>query len=236
MLVPETMLNLLLTRQYHITLIGRIVEALASLAYLTPFRNGDTFLKQMLESITNKIPDPTPEKPAQPGGIGMAVAFDWGLTTQILVTPLVTLILGGSGGTKSSSTGPTVNPLVSILISYPVAILLAIFGEGVRRGWRWTRPIQIGANTLGFLGGIATLFGVVQGARRGNYWPVATTTILLIFSPLIAWRLSRPETGRWFATVSSAEARKRHGGLWPFFIAGYAIIGGVLQALAVFNR
>jgi hypothetical protein len=55
---------------------------------------------------------------------------------------------------------------------------------------------------------------------------------LLIFSPLIAWRLSRPVTKQWFATVNSKDARRRHGGLWPWLILLWAIAGGVLQAIA----
>ena len=53
--------------------------------------------------------------------------------------------------------------------------------------------------------------------------------------PLIAWRLSRPETARWFAIVTSAEAGKRHGGSWIWKIALWSIVGGVLQAISTFR-
>jgi hypothetical protein len=119
-----------------------------------------------------------------------------------------------------------------LLISLPFAALLAVFGEGVRCGWRWTRPIQVVFNTLVSFGGFFALYSLWQGSKQGNYWSVVTVIILFIFSPLIAWRLSRPVTKQWFATVTSSEARKRHGGAWPWLILIWSIVGGVLQAIA----
>ena len=162
----------------------------------------------------------------------MAVAFDWGLAVQIAVTPLLMQNLDNISIVKSLKLSQPLATALFVLISLPFAALLAIFGEGIRRGWRWTRPVQIVANTLGFFGGIATLFSVVQGSKTGNYWPTVTAVILLIFSPLIAWRMSRPATAKWFANVTSAEARQRHGGLWPWLILIWSIVGGVLQAIA----
>ena len=178
------------------------------------------------DSSVSKQPDP------QPQGIGMAVAFDWGLAVQILVAPLLPLFLGNVGFFKSFKLSPALTTAISLLISLPFAALIAIFGEGIRRGWRWTRQVQIGFNSLGFLGGFATLPGLWQGSKEGNYWSLVTAVILLIFSPLIAWRLSRPVTKQWFATVNSKDARRRHGGSWPWLILLWAIAGGVLQAIA----
>ena len=168
----------------------------------------------------------------QPKGIGMAVAFDWGLAVQLLVAPFIALLLGESSILKSFKLNPVMDTVVSFLLSLPFVALLAIFGEGVRRGWRWTRRIQVGFNTLGFIGGFFSLYNVWQGSKNGNYWAVVTSTILLIFSPLIAWRLSRPATKKWFATTTSTDARKRHGGKWPLLILIWSIVGGVLQAIA----
>lgn len=172
----------------------------------------------------------------KPQGIGMAVAFDWGLAVQILVMPFLPLFFGNASFLKSLKLSPALTSIVSFLISLPFAALVAIFGEGVRRGWRWTRPLQIGFNSLLFLAGFTTLPGLWQGSKQGNYWPLVTAIILLIFSPLIAWRLSRPVTKQWFATVQSTEARKRHGGAWPWLILLWAIAGGLLQALAASSR
>ncbi len=167
-----------------------------------------------------------------PQGIGMAVAFDWGLAVQIAISPFLMQNLGSIGIVKSLKLSQPLATALFILISLPFAALLAIFGEGIRRGWRWTRPVQIGFNALGFIGGIASLFRVVQSVKTGNYWPTVTAVILLIFSPLIAWRLSRPATAKWFANVTSSEARQRHSGLWPWLILIWSIVGGVLQAIA----
>lgn len=181
--------------------------------------------------VADKNQNQSDERPTidGPQGIGMAVAFDWGLAVQILATPFV-------GRFSSANPFKSLPVVVAFLLVLPFAALIAIFGEGVRRGWRWTRPIQIGFNALGFLGGLASLYVTWQSIQRGNYWPIVTEVILLVFSPLIAWRLSRPVSARWFASVTSAEARKRHGGLWPYLIAIWAIVGGILQAIAALSH
>lgn len=170
---------------------------------------------------------------AKPQGIGMAVAFDWGLAVQILATPFVLLFLGqDTSPFKQLKPGQPWATMLFSLLTLPFAALLAIFGEGIRRGWHWTRRIQVGFNALAFPVGFASLYSLWQNSKHGNYWSAVTVVILLVFSPLIAWRLSRPPTGTWFKTVSSTEARKRHGGLWPWLIAIWAIVGGVLQTIA----
>jgi hypothetical protein len=182
------------------------------------------------ETTTTTIPD----SQAGPQGIGMAVALDWGLAVQLLFVPLLPIFLPGFVSTHS--TIPMSSTLVSFLISLPAAILVATFGEGVRRGWKWTRLIQVIFNTLASLAGIVLLFTSWRGILQGNYWSLITLAILLIVSPLIAWRLSRPQTARWFQTVTSAEARRRHGGLWPVFILLWALVGGTLQALTILAK
>jgi hypothetical protein len=184
------------------------------------------------------IASPTAKKPA-PQGIGMAVAYDWGLSVQLLTLPLLPLILPNlarSGFAQLQASMLKLSPvpaaLVSFLISLPFAAGFAIFGEGIRRGWRWTRPVQIVFNTLLMLLGLFTLRDAWQGSRVGNFWPAYSSVLLLIVSPLIAWRLSRPATAQWFKTVTSGEARKRHGGLWPWLILLWSLIGGLLQAIA----
>mgnify|MGYP001363872852 CR=1 FL=1 len=180
--------------------------------------------------------DTTPENPPAPKGIGMAVAFDWGITVQLLLAPFLPLFLGNPPYLKQMNVKPTTAMIISILISWPIALAFAIFGEGIRRGWRWTRPLQILGNTLGFLGGFAVLWNLWNSSKHGNYWPIVPTVILLIISPLIAYRLSRPATAKWFATVKSDEARKRHSGFWLVSIISWSIVGGVLQAIASFIR
>ena len=170
-----------------------------------------------------------------PKGIGMAVAFDWGLTVELLLIPILMVFLGSPVFSKQTSITSTITTIFTFLISWVIAALFGVFGEGVRRGWRWTRPVQIVGNTLGFLGGFALLVQVFDGFKIGNYWTLVPAFILLIISPLIAWRLSRPETARWFKAVTSAEARKRHGGSWVWWIALWSIVGGSLVALGTFH-
>ncbi len=191
-------------------------------------------MKETVNSTKTKIHDVVADTQPGPQGIGIAVAFDWGLAIQILVTPLVTLLLGLPVTFKQLS--PVVGTLLSTLITLPFAALLAVFGEGIRRGWRWTRPVQLIANALLFLGGLALIPNVWNGMKQGNYWPIVTDVILLIFSPLIAWRMAGKRSTRWFDTVYSAVARKRHGGAWPFLIGIWAVVGGILQAIAALKR
>ncbi len=195
------------------------------------------YMEETVQSET--VESSTAEKLA-PQGIGMAVAYDWGLTVQLLAVPLLPLILPNlarSGIVQLQASMLKLSPvpaaLVSFLIALPFAAVFAVFGEGIRRGWRWTRPVQIIFNTLLILLGLFTLRDAWQGSRVGNFWPAYSSVLLLIVSPLIAWRMSRPATARWFKTVTSDEARKRHGGLWPWLILLWSFTGGILQAIAV---
>ncbi len=171
------------------------------------------------------------ELPA-PQGIGMAVAFDWGLAVQVLLTPIATTFFNPSSSFKIPGVNPTLGNILLFVIAWPFAIGLALFGEMVRRGRNWARRIQIVANALLSLAGIAQLINLYQNIKGGNFWPVVTEVILVIFSPLIFWRMTRPTTARWFKTVTVMAARKRHGGAWGWLIAIWAIVGGVLQTIA----
>ena len=189
----------------------------------------------MKETIQTDPTQNTNEELPAPKGIGMAVAFDWGLTVELLLIPIFTVIWGSPVFSKQTPTSSNFTIVITFLISWIIAALFGIFGEGVRRGWRWTRPVQIVGNTLGFLGGFALLLQLFNNIKIGNYWTLVPAFILLIISPLIAWRLSRPETARWFKAVTSLEARKRHGGSWVLWIALWSIIGGTLVALGSFH-
>lgn len=194
-------------------------------------------MEEKVKAIRSNAVDSTSKELSAPQGIGMAVAFDWGLAVQIVVTPFLALVLGVPGylsSFKQFNLSPAVTALVSFLLSLPFAALCWVMGEGLRRGWRWTRAIQVALNSLLFFVGFTSLFSLWKGGRSGNYWSLVASVILLIFSPLIAWRLHQPATRQWFATVSGTEARKRHGGVWPWLILLWAVVGGVLQALSTF--
>lgn len=184
----------------------------------------------MKETEKTEVVGTTETELPAPQGIGMAVAFDWGLAAQILLMPIVFMFFGPSNATKISGFSPN-NILLSV-ISVLVGIGIVLFGEMIRSGRNWALRIQIGVNALLTLVGLLSLVRVYQGIRVGDFWPVVTAVILLVFSPLIVWRLSRPATILWFKNVPAAAARKRHGGMWVVFIALWAIVGGILQILA----
>jgi hypothetical protein len=171
------------------------------------------------------------ELPA-PKGIGMAVALDWGLAVQILLTPIVYTVFNQSTLTGIPFLYSIPGKILLFVITWAVACLPAFFGEMVRRGRNWTLWIQIVATVLLSIGGLFSLVHLYQSIKVGNFWPLVTGFILVIIAPLIAWRMSRSSTRRWFKTVSVVDARKRHGGRWVLFIALWAIIGGILQTIA----
>jgi hypothetical protein len=175
--------------------------------------------------------DSAARRQAKPQGIGMAVAFDWGLTVELFLLPLFPSFTRTVA--DQLHLNPTLATFVSILILWPIAVFFAIFGNGIRSGWNWARRVQIIGNALGFIGGIGLAINAVQAVRTGDYLSIMPAFILFIISPIIAWRLSRSVTARWFRQVSSKEARKRHGGIWLLFIILWSILGGVLVALGV---
>lgn len=173
------------------------------------------------------------ELPA-PQGIGMAVAVDWGLAVQIVLMPILFTVLGQSNLIKIPGSSST--HILTFIISWLIACIPAFFGEMIRRGRNWALWIQIVVSALLSLAGILSLLNLYRSVTVGNFWPIVTEAILVIISPLTVWRLSRPSTRYWFKTVTVAEARRRHGGTWVWFIVLWAIIGGVLQTFAAINR
>lgn len=177
----------------------------------------------------------TVEKLPAPGGIGVAVAIDWGLAVQIFLTPIIA-VFSQSSPLKIPGLNATIGTVLLFVIAWVFAGVCVLFGEMIRRGRNWARWIQIAFNALLSLAGIASLLNLYQSFIAGHFWPLVTESILVIFSPLVVWRLSRPSTARWFKTVTVAEASQRHGGKWVWFIALWAIVGGVLQTIAAMTR
>jgi hypothetical protein len=184
------------------------------------------------EALSQRAAQDAPVDQVYPQGIGMAVAFDWGLAVQILAIPILTDFFGYSSPVQFIDVSSMAGKIVLFVVSVPFAALLAFYGNAVRLGRDWARKIQIVANILLTLVGITGLLNLYNGVKSGNFWPVVTEVILLIFSPLIAWRLSRPVTARWFKAVTPVEANRRHSGWWIFFVTLWALAGGILQAIA----
>lgn len=170
------------------------------------------------------------EELPSPQGIGVAVAIDWGLAVQMFLAPFLPILFNRPSLPFLPTT--PVGTVLFFFLGWFAAGILVLFGEMVRSGRNWARIIQIIASVAFALSGLITLGQVYQSVRVGDFWPIITEVILLIFAPLVAWRLSRPRTARWFQAISPAQARKRHGGSWVWFIALWALVGGVLQTIA----
>ncbi len=187
----------------------------------------------MEETREAEAPHTVERELASPQGVGMAVAFDWGLAVQVFIMPIVAVAFGQPVALKTTSAGSLLVTGLFFIGAWLAAALLVWFGELVRSGRNPARLVQIVANILLTLGGLFALVHLYQSIRMDNFWPLVTEVILLIFSPLIAWRMSRPRSARWFQVISASAARERHGGRWVWFIALWAIAGGVLQTIAV---
>lgn len=146
---------------------------------LKPEHDRETALKETLQD--NSTANNADQLPA-PKGIGMAVAFDWGLTVELLLLPILMVFSGSSVLSTQPSIPSNFVIIITFLISWVIAALFGIFGEGVRRGWRWTRPVQILGNSLGFLGGLALLFQLFNNIKVGiiGHWfrPVSCSSFL----------------------------------------------------------
>src|SRR5258708_13882304 len=110
----------------------------------------------------------------------MAVAFDWGLTVQLLLMPVLSVYYRSPllpGGVK-------LDPKLAIIISFPIfwliAFLFVLLGEGIRRGGRWTRPIQLVGKPLCFLGGIVLMVQFLSEIKDRNYWPLVSDVVRCI--------------------------------------------------------
>ena len=210
--------------------MNEVARGLSSRRFVLRADEGKAALKETQQPTATG--DAAEETLPAPQGIGMAVAFDWGLAVQIFLTPITVAVFHMSAGVRMPGLNPTLVNVLLFVVAWPVAFGIFMFGEMVRSGRNWARRIQIVANALLTLVGISSLIGLIQGIKVGNYWPLVPTVILLVFSPLITWRLSRPVSARWFKHVTVAGARRRHGGAWPWLIAIWAIVGGVLQTIA----
>jgi hypothetical protein len=187
----------------------------------------------------------TASSPVMPGrsplGVALAVIFDWSLAVQLLTMPFLAALLNLPPPVRLAQLDTAANVLLSLLLALPFAGLIAFFGEGLRRGRRWVRSVQLAFNTLLSLAGLATLYTLWQGLRVGNYWPLVMSLLLLVFSPLVIWQLLRPATIRWFAPLlPEAEAdeqlRRRLGYPSPWPLLLWSIPPGLLEALASLHR
>jgi ACR3 family arsenite efflux pump ArsB len=161
----------------------------------------------------------------KPGGIGTGVAFDWALTVQIVTEGVFFLLAVGPGSAMAGQPFPA--RLTLALVSLPAAALVFAQGEALRRGRRVSRIIQIVANSLLPIVGLVNLPGLLQALQARHLGSLVVEVVLLVVSPLIVWLLTRRRTREWFASATSADARARHSGRWLFWIALYAIIGGL---------
>ncbi|GCE16973.1 hypothetical protein [Dictyobacter kobayashii] len=139
--------------------------------------------KPALETQKSTLETETVNELPAPQGIGMAVAFDWGLAVQIAFTPIFMLLFRPSSMLNITGFTPIGSNVFFVIVALVIACLPALFGEMIRSGRYWARNIQLVANILLSLGGLVGLINLYQSIKIGNYWPLVTEIILLIFSP-----------------------------------------------------
>lgn len=163
----------------------------------------------------------------QPRGGRIGVAFDWGFAVQ--------LALGGVGSLIGRPIGPEL-PLPAALGSLGFAAVMVAQGEALRRGNGVARRIQIGFHSLLVLAGFGAILPTLQALQQGRFGLLYTIVLLLGVSSAEIWLLMQPGSRRWYGFVDPKEAIARHSGGWMVGTVGWAIVCGVLQALAVQAR
>jgi hypothetical protein len=163
-----------------------------------------------------------------PRGIGTGVTFDWALSVQLLIGGLSTILGTGLGALDARQ--PIGVRLAAGLVILVFAALIFAQGEALRRGRRIAWIIQIVANALLVIDGFTEIPTTFHSLEMRQVSHLLRLIVLLVISPLIAWLLTRQPTRAWIASVSSAEARARHGGTWLLWIALWSIIGGTAIA------
>ncbi|MBX5448671.1 MAG: hypothetical protein IRZ24_01265 [Thermogemmatispora sp.] len=170
-----------------------------------------------------------------PRMVVLAVLFDWSLLVQLLTMPLLARWLRQPPALSLPWLSPALNTLLSLLSALPFALLLALCGEGMRRGLVWARHVQVALNTLLALAGLAGVYTLWLDARRGNYWPLVTLVTLVGLSPLIIWGLHQPAARQWFNPPPelALRIRQRRASVPPSWSLLLATLGlGLLEALA----
>ncbi len=164
----------------------------------------------------------------KPGGIGTGVAFDWALAVQLLINAIF-FLLGVAAGSRVAGQ-PLPLRLALALGAVLGAAIVFTQGEALRRGRRVAWMIQIAANSLLVIFGLVNIPDLIPSLKAGQVSLLVEEVVLLIISPLIVWLLTRRRTRAWFASTTSAQARARHSGMWLFWMAVYAIMGGTAIA------
>lgn len=174
-------------------------------------------------------PGASRNKEPGPSGIGTGVAFDWGLTAELLT---FAVLFAGGLITPGAAPLPPAARVGGVFGSLIGAGLTFALGEGLRRGRQPAWLAQVALNTLALPAGYILLPGTLDDLRHGRVGSSVPTAILLFVDPALVWLLTRARTRAWVHTTTSEQAAARHGGRWLLFIAAYALVGGVAVALS----
>lgn len=147
-----------------------------------------------------------PEAPPEPRGVGIAVAFDWAAAALFPSAFVLALV---RGGVAERGQTVAVYAFLAILAGPPFLLL----GEALRQGREAARVIQLLGSGLALF---VNAFGLLRDliVLTQGIFPRSTNLPSLIADLWILWRLTRPQTVRWFAEITPAAARRHHGGRW----------------------
>jgi hypothetical protein len=157
----------------------------------------------------------------QPCGVATAIIFDWSLMAFLGTLLIVAIVQRGLTSRQAASAAG-----LALLIGLPLVVL----GELLRRGRRAARPIQIVVSGVIAAGNVVGLLSDLARLTHGVVQP--TTNIPALAAGLfIIWGLTRPQTIAWFARISAARARERHGGKWLLLTLGTSVIVGITAVI-----
>ena len=166
--------------------------------------------------------EPTTEEASpKPRGVGIAVAFDWSAAALFACALILEVVRRGANRQTIAALA-----FLTLLAAPPLLLL----GEALRRGNGRARILQIG------LSGVVVLFnafGLIKDllVLSAGTLPRGTNLPSLLAGLWIIWGLTRPQTGQWFAQITPARARRRHGGAWLILTGLASVAVGVVAAL-----
>lgn len=172
-------------------------------------------------AVVRPTPIPTTAESNPPGALSTAVIFDWGLTVQWLIQ-------AGAGILGFHVFANKQVPVVGLIAG---AIVFALCGEGLRRGVRAARYLQLAINGFFVINGIGLALNIplVVGHQPRD---IISIVVMLSAGAWIIWRMLLPRSREWFATVQPAQALARHNLRWLARVIPASVAAGIVIVIS----
>lgn len=141
--------------------------------------------------------------------------FDWGLTVQWLVQ-------AGAGLAGYHQFANKQVPVAGLIAG---AVFFAAVGEGLRRGVRVSRYLQLAINGFFVINGLGLALNIpfIVGHQPRD---IVSIVVMLSAGAWIIWRMLLPRSKAWFDTVHPAHALARHDLKWMALVIPASVVAG----------